>query len=209
VAGHYSKLARELHPELPKELQHLAWLDMDSEAGQEYWEAMNLMGRYAAANHEMIHRTVSKALGAKVLADVENHHNFAWKEIHDSKEVYVHRKGATPADEGVLGIIPGSMATPGYVVRGRGAAESLKSASHGAGRVMSRTKAKETVNWSKVKKSLAEKDITLLSAGVDEAPDVYKDIDEVMRAQTDLVDIVAKFSPKIVKMAPAGEPPED
>src|SRR5690606_35791502 len=122
-------------------------------AGQEYWEAMNLMGRYAAANHEMIHRTVSKALGAKVLADVENHHNFAWKEIHDSKEVYVHRKGATPADEGVLGIIPGSMATPGYVVRGRGAAESLKSATHGAGRVMSRTKAKETVNWSKVKKS--------------------------------------------------------
>lgn len=209
VAGHYSKLARELHPELPKELQHLAWLDMDSEAGQEYWEAMNLMGRYAAANHEMIHRTVAKALGAKVLADVENHHNFAWKEIHDSKEVYVHRKGATPADKGVLGIIPGSMAAPGYVVRGRGAAKSLKSASHGAGRVMSRTKAKETVNWSKVKKNLAEKDITLLSAGVDEAPDVYKDIDEVMRAQTDLVDVVAKFSPRIVKMAPAGEPPED
>jgi len=209
IAGFYSKLARELRPELPKELQHLAWLDMDSEPGQEYWEAMNLMGRYAAANHEMIHRTIAKFLGVKVLADIENHHNFAWKEEHDGKEVIVHRKGATPAGEGVMGIIPGSMATPGYIVRGRGAEASLKSASHGAGRVMSRTKAKQTVNWSKVKKRLAEKDITLMSAGVDEAPEVYKDIDEVMRAQTDLVDIVAKFSPKIVKMAPAGEPAED
>lgn len=209
IAGYYSKLARELRPELPKELQHLAWLDMDSEPGQEYWEAMNLMGRYAAANHELIHRKIAKNLGVKVLADIENHHNFAWKEEHDGKEVYVHRKGATPAGKGVLGIIPGSMATPGYVVRGRGAEASLQSASHGAGRVMSRTKAKETVNWSKVKKRLAEKDITLLSAGVDEAPDVYKDIDVVMRAQQDLVDIIAKFNPKIVKMAPAGEPPED
>lgn len=209
VAGYYSKLAQQLHPELPKELKHLAWLELDSEPGQEYWEAMNLMGRYAAANHAMIHHHVAKALGAKVLADVENHHNFAWKEVHDGREVVVHRKGATPAGKGVLGVIPGSMAAPGFVVRGRGEAQSLESASHGAGRVMSRTKAKETVAWSKVKKNLDAKGVTLISAGIDEAPDVYKDIHEVMRAQTDLVDIVAKFDPKIVKMAPAGEPAED
>ncbi len=209
VANHYSKLARDLHPELPKELKHLAWLDMDSEVGQEYWEAMNLMGRFAAANHEMIHKHIAKHLGVKVLADIENHHNFAWKEEHDGKEVIVHRKGATPAGKGVMGIIPGSMADPGYVVRGKGEALSLESAAHGAGRVMSRTKAKNSITWSSVKKQLDGKGITLLSAGIDEAPDVYKDIDEVMSHQTDLVDIVAKFEPSIVKMAPAGEPPED
>lgn len=209
IAGYYSRLAKSLHPELPRELQHLAWLDMDSAEGQEYWAAMNLMGRYAAANHEKIHEHIAKNLGAKVLADVENHHNFAWKEEHDGKEVIVHRKGATPAGVGVLGVIPGSMADPGYVVRGKGAALSLESASHGAGRVMSRTKAKEKISWTKVRKQLDGKGITLLSAGIDEAPGVYKDIDRVMELQSDLVDVIAKFEPKIVKMAPAGEPPED
>ena len=209
VAGHYSKLAMKLHPELPRELLHLAWLDMDSAEGQEYWYAMNLMGDYAAANHACIHETIRRHLGAKVLADVENHHNFAWKETHDGKDVYVHRKGATPAGEGVLGIIPGSMADPGYVVRGKGDALSLESASHGAGRVMSRKKAKNSITWSSVKKTLADRGVTLISAGIDEAPDVYKDIDAVMAQQTDLVETIARFDPKIVKMAPAGEPPED
>lgn len=209
VAGHYSRRAMALHPELPRELKHLAWLGLDTEEGQDYWAAMNLMGRYAAANHAMIHKHVTRALGAKVLLEIENHHNFAWKEVHDGREVVVHRKGATPAGEGVLGVIPGSMAAPGFVVRGRGAAASLASASHGAGRVMSRTRAKESVTWSSVRKQLAEKGVTLISAGIDEAPDVYKDIHEVMRAQTELVDIVAMFDPKIVKMAPAGEPAED
>src|SRR5947208_14482220 len=100
---------------------------------------MNLMGHYAAANHAMIHQKVIKAAGAKALASVENHHNFAWKEVHDGREMIVHRKGATPAGRGVLGVIPGSMATPGFVVRGKGQAVSLESASHGAGRVRSRT----------------------------------------------------------------------
>ncbi|MCB9639153.1 MAG: RtcB family protein [Myxococcales bacterium] len=209
VASHYSKLAMDLHPELPKELRHLAWLEMDRSEGQEYWAAMQLMGEYAAANHAVIHRSIQKALGVKVLADIENHHNFAWREIHDGKEVYVHRKGATPAGAGVLGIIPGSMSTPAYVVSGKGEPNSLKSASHGAGRLMSRKKAKETFAWSAVKKELRKKGVTLLSAGIDEVPFVYKDIEEVMGAQTDLVDVVARFDPRIVKMAPAGEPPED
>jgi tRNA-splicing ligase RtcB len=209
VASHYSKLARELHPELPKQLQHLAWLDMDSAEGQEYWHAMNMMGRFAAANHEKIHEHIAEALGVDVLADVENHHNFAWKEEHDGKEVIVHRKGATPAGKGILGIIPGSMADPGYVVRGKGEMLSLESASHGAGRVMSRTKAKKKFSWSAVQKQLDGKGVTLLSAGLDESPGVYKDIDRVMELQSDLVDVVAKFEPKLVKMAPSGEPPED
>lgn len=203
VANHYSKLAMELHPELPKELKHLSWLDLDSEAGQEYWEAMNLMGRYAAANHDCIHREVARHLGAEVLAGVENHHNFAWKEEHFGEEVVVHRKGATPAGKGVLGVIPGSMASPAFVVRGLGHEPALRSASHGAGRVMSRGKALATFDWESVKKQLAKAEVTLLSSGLDEVPGVYKDIHEVMRCQQDLVEVLATFHPRIVKMAPA------
>lgn len=209
VANHYSRLAMDLRPELPKELRHLAWLDLNSGAGQEYWQAMQLMGQYAAANHACIHRHVVKALGAKVLLDVENHHNFAWKEEHDGETVIVHRKGATPAGEGVLGIIPGSMGAPGFVVRGKGNEASLKSAAHGAGRRMSRRQAKKSFTWSAVKKYLKERDVVLLSAGLDEVPMAYKDIHEVMAAQSDLVEILARFDPKLVKMAPAGERPED
>ncbi len=209
IAQHYSKLAMELHPELPRDLLHLAWFDLDSEPGKEYWAAMELMGRYAAANHELIHRYVVRNIGAKVLADIENHHNFAWKEIHDGREVIVHRKGATPAEKGVLGLIPGSMATPCYVVRGKGCAESLNSASHGAGRRMSRKKAKEMFTWSDVKKFLKANRVELISAGLDEAPMAYKDIEEVMRAQRDLVDPIGRFDPRLVKMAPGGQRPED
>jgi tRNA-splicing ligase RtcB (3'-phosphate/5'-hydroxy nucleic acid ligase) len=214
VASHYSEVARSLHPELPKELAHLAWLDLDSEPGQEYWAAMELMGRYAAANHALIHRHVAEALGVDVLLDIENHHNFAWRERHTlpdgtTREVVVHRKGATPADKGALGIIPGSMATPGYVVRGKGEPASLNSASHGAGRRMSRAAAKRSYTWEVAKRFLEERRVVLLSAGLDEVPMAYKDIDEVMAAQSDLVEILAKFSPRLVKMAPGDEPPED
>jgi tRNA-splicing ligase RtcB len=209
VAHHYSKMARELHPELPDELQHLAWLDLDSELGREYWAAMELMGAYASANHAVIHREISAALGAPALASIENHHNFAWKEVHDGREVVVHRKGATPAGEGVLGVIPGSMASPGFVVRGKGEATSLESAAHGAGRVMSRRQAHRELDWSDIRVELDEAGVTLLSADVDEAPGVYKDIESVMSHQDDLVEIVARFDPRIVKMAPPGEPPED
>lgn len=210
VCSTYSGIARSRLPSKYAEpFGYLAWLSLDSEAGQEYWEAMNLMGRYAAANHDVIHRLVSKLLGARVIAGVENHHNFAWKEMHQGKELIVHRKGATPAGKGVLGVIPGSMATPGYVVRGRGNEASLLSASHGAGRCMSRNKAKETYRWNSVRKDLEAKGIRVLSAGADEAPGVYKDIESVMAAQADLVDIVARFDPKIVKMCDDGSKAED
>lgn len=209
VANHYSKLAMELHPELPKELRHLAWLDLDTDAGREYWAAMELMGQYASANHAIIHDSIVRHLGARVLAGVENHHNFAWKEVHGGVEVIVHRKGATPAGAGVLGMIPGSMAAPGFVVRGKGSADSLCSAAHGAGRTMSRTAAKNSFRWSHVKKLLEERGVTLLSAGLDEVPMAYKDIHQVMAQQSDLVEIIARFDPAIVRMAPEGERAED
>ena len=104
-------------------------------------------------------RHIAENLGAQVLLDLENHHNFAWKEKHViggvEREVIVHRKGATPAGAGVLGIIPGSMASPGFVVSGKGNPESLNSASHGAGRAMSRKAANEKFNWKDVNRLLA------------------------------------------------------
>jgi tRNA-splicing ligase RtcB len=213
VCDFYSKRAMSRHEHLPKELKQLAWLSLDDADGQEYWAAMNLMGRYAAANHALIHKHIGKKLGAHVLLDIENHHNFAWKERHvvngEEREVIVHRKGATPAGAGVLGVIPGSMASPGYVVRGKGLPESLDSASHGAGRVMSRSKAMQSFTWSATKKLLAERGVQLLSAGLDEVPGVYKDIHAVMAAQTDLVEVLGQFDPKLVKMCPPGERAED
>jgi tRNA-splicing ligase RtcB len=209
VADFYSRLARDLHPELPSELRYLAWLDLNSEPGQEYWYAMNLMGKFAHANHDLIHQRVAKHLGTKPIAGVENHHNFAWKETHGGRELIVHRKGATPAGAGVLGVIPGSMASPGFVVRGKGVEASLASASHGAGRRMSRTAAREQYRWSHIKPLLEERGVNLLSAGIDENPHAYKDINVVMQQQADLVDVLARFDPKIVKMADAGEKPED
>ncbi|MDX1371837.1 MAG: RtcB family protein, partial [Nitrososphaeraceae archaeon] len=135
-------------------------------------------------------------------------HN-CWKETYDGEELYVHRKGATPAGKSVFGIIPGSMGDPGYVVKGKGNADSLNSASHGAGRRMSRRQAKDSFRWKEVNKYLEERNVKLISAGLDEVPMAYKNIDEVMANQTDLVDVVARFDPRLVKMAPAGEKPED
>jgi tRNA-splicing ligase RtcB (3'-phosphate/5'-hydroxy nucleic acid ligase) len=213
VCEFYSKRAMARHEHLPKQLKHLAWLSLADADGQEYWAAMLLMGHYAAANHALIHHHIARKLGADVVLDIENHHNFAWKETHqvggEEREVIVHRKGATPAGAGVLGIIPGSMASPGYVVRGKGSPESLHSASHGAGRVMSRTKAMQTFTWSATRKLLAERGVELLSAGLDEVPGVYKDIHAVMAAQIDLVEVLGQFDPRLVKMCPAGDRAED
>lgn len=213
VCDHYSKLAFAQFKGLPNELKRLAWLSLDSPEGQEYWAAMELMGRYAAANHSCVHRHIAQHLGAQVLLDLENHHNFAWKERHVidgvERDVIVHRKGATPAGEGVLGIIPGSMASPGYVVSGKGKPDSLNSASHGAGRAMSRKAANEKFNWKDVNRFLRERGVTLISAGLDEVPFAYKNIREVMAAQHDLVKVLGQFDPKLVKMAPSGERPED
>ncbi len=209
VCSTYSNIARAQLPKRYEELGRLAWLSLDTQEGQEYWEAMNLMGRYASANHDVIHRLVSKLLGAQIVAGVENHHNFAWKEYHAGREVIVHRKGATPASAGEIGVIPGSMADPTYIVRGLGNEESLNSSSHGAGRCMSRKKAKATYNFQAVRKDLEKKGIHIMAAGADEVPSVYKNIDDVMRAQADLVEAIARFDPKIVRMCGDGSKAED
>lgn len=200
IAQHYTKVAMEKCP-LPKDARHLAWLSLDDEAGIEYWLAMNLAGDYASANHRHIHLRMAKALGLEPIAKVENHHNFAWKEtLANGKEVIVHRKGATPAGEGVLGIIPGSMTAPGFIVRGRGEHQSINSASHGAGRQMSRRKAKEAVNRDLLDKHLDKHNVELIGGGLDEAPMAYKNIEQVMAFQQDLVDVIGTFLPKIVRM---------
>jgi len=203
IAGHYTRLAKEVC-KLPKEAINLAYLDLDSEAGQEYWLAMNLAGDYASACHEVIHQKLTRAIGGQLLAKVENHHNFAWKETWNGEEVVVHRKGATPAGKGVMGIIPGSMTAPGFLVRGRGAVDAIQSASHGAGRQLSRTKAIQQITKEEMRAMLKQHGVTLIGAGLDEAPMAYKDIHKVMSAQTELVDVVATFQPKMVRMADDG-----
>jgi tRNA-splicing ligase RtcB (3'-phosphate/5'-hydroxy nucleic acid ligase) len=209
VCDTFSRMAQAQLPKRYADLRRLAWLSLDSEAGQEYWAAMYLMGEYAAANHAVIHKSVTKLLGAAIIGGVENHHNFAWKERHRGRELVVHRKGATPAGAGVLGVIPGTMADPAFVVRGRGNPQSLNSASHGAGRRMSRKKALDMFRIQTVRKELEERGVHVIAAGSDEVPGVYKDIREVMAAQEDLVEIVAQFDPKIVRMCGDGSKAED
>jgi tRNA-splicing ligase RtcB len=200
LASHFTELAKQFC-KLPKGAINLAWLDLDTEEGQAYWLAMNLAGDYAKACHDDIHHRIVKSLGAKVLAKVENHHNFAWKEtLPNGDTAIVHRKGATPAKAGEMGVIPGSMLQPGFVVRGKGHASALNSASHGAGRRLSRGMANASFTRSHMLRQLDKQGIALIGGNPDEAPDAYKDIHEVMAAQSDLVEIVAKFQPKIVRM---------
>lgn len=199
IANHYTKLAISKR-RLPLEAKNLAWLSLDEAEGIEYWNAMNLAGDYASACHHVIHEKIAKQLGRSPLKMVENHHNFAWKETWNGREVIVHRKGATPAGKGVLGIIPGSMTADGFIVKGKGEIGAVNSASHGAGRKLSRTKAINTVTNKQFKEELEKFGVKLLGGGLDESPFAYKDINVVMQSQESLVDIVGKFTPKIVKM---------
>lgn len=201
IANHYTQVAMRKRNTLPKELKQLSWLGLDEPEGMEYWAAMNLAGDYASANHRHIHERVERALRSSCLLRVENHHNFAWEEeLADGRKAIVHRKGATPAQEGLLGIIPGSMTAPAYLVRGKGAKDALQSASHGAGRRFSRKQAKESYSKAEFKKHLQEMQVELLSAGLDEAPFAYKDIREIIQAQGQLLEVLARFYPKIVRM---------
>jgi tRNA-splicing ligase RtcB (3'-phosphate/5'-hydroxy nucleic acid ligase) len=199
IANHYTKIAKQKR-RLPGEAGNLAWLSLEEEEGIEYWIAMNLAGDYASACHHIIHEKIAKQLGRRPLKMVENHHNFAWKEKHEGREVIVHRKGATPAGKDVLGIIPGSMTAAGFIVKGKGEEASVNSASHGAGRRMSRTAALQSIMQDAMKDELNKHGVKLLGGGLDEAPFAYKDIEEVMKSQKQLVDVVGKFIPKIVKM---------
>ncbi len=200
IAQHYTQLAMK-NCKLPKQAQHLAWFDLDSEAGIEYWRAMNLAGDYARACHERIRINLCKALDLYVIKTIENHHNFAWSETSESGEkIIIHRKGATPAGLGEAGIIPGNMIDPGYIVTGKGEKASLCSASHGAGRKMSRSQARESITSSSLRKMLSGKGVTLIGGSPEESPLAYKNIDEVMGNQKMLVKTEGKFYPRIVRM---------
>lgn len=203
IANHYTKIAIEKR-KLPGEAKNLAWLDLHEAEGQEYWLAMNLAGDYASACHHIIHRKIAKQLGRSPIKMVENHHNFAWKEMYDGEELIVHRKGATPAGKDVLGIIPGSMSANGFIVKGMGHTGAIHSAAHGAGRKMSRSAAISSITHKAMRETLDKAGVTLLGGGLDEAPFAYKDIHTVMAAQTELVDIVGSFAPRIVKMCSDG-----
>lgn len=200
VCKHYTQLAKD-KLELSGESARLAWLDLDSEEGQEYWMAMQLAGDYSHANHWIIHQRLAKAFGEKPVTIIENHHNFAWREkLADGEEIIIHRKGATPAGIGDIGIIPGTMASPAFIVTGKGNNDSMQSAAHGAGRLMSRNQAKQTFTDSQMKKYLLEQGVELIGGGTDESPLAYKDISEVMKHQKDLVEILGVFHPRIVRM---------
>jgi tRNA-splicing ligase RtcB len=204
IANHYTKIAKQKR-RLPGEANNLAWLTLDEQEGIEYWMAMNVAGDYASACHHIIHEKIAKQLGRQPLRMVENHHNFAWKETlsgveGENKEVIVHRKGATPAGKDVLGIIPGSMTAAGYIVKGKGQEAAVNSASHGAGRKMSRSMAMKSITHHALKDELQKNGVKLIGGGLDEAPFAYKDIEMVMQSQKALVDVVGKFTPKIVKM---------
>ncbi|AWN22005.1 RNA-splicing ligase RtcB [Deinococcus irradiatisoli] len=205
VAGHFTKLAEQRHAALDPAARKLAWLPLDSDEGAAYWQAMTLAGHYALANHQQIHARISRALNEAPLLSVRNSHNLAWKEPLEDSELIVHRKGATPAAAGQLGLIPGSMADPAYLVRGRGYAPALASASHGAGRQLGRNAARAALSKTEVADYLAQRGVTLLGGGIDEAPQAYKRIEDVMAAQSDLVDVLGEFMPKVVRMDSGGQ----
>ncbi|EYB67560.1 RtcB protein [Deinococcus phoenicis] len=205
VANHFTRLAQALHPTLDPAARKLAWLPLDSEEGQAYWQAMNLAGRYALANHDLIHARLARALGVTPAASVGNSHNLAWQQRVGEHDLIVHRKGATPAERGQLGLIPGSMADPGFVVRGLGNEGALASASHGAGRQMGRKAAANTLAKRDVQAYLKERGVTLIGGGIDEAPQAYKRIENVLARQSDLVEVVAQFTPKVVRMDTGSE----
>ncbi|HEX9440065.1 MAG TPA: RtcB family protein [Roseiflexaceae bacterium] len=205
IASHYMRLAAQetaRHAQVPKMYE---WLDLDGEAGQEYWQAMELAGAFAQANHEVIHTAFARRAGLTPIATIQNHHNFAWKE----GDLVIHRKGATPAEPGVLGVIPGSMGTPSYLVAGRGQPDALSSASHGAGRRGSRTTARNSISLRDARDFLKQQDVLVEGLSVDEAPEAYKDIERIMGLQVDagLIEILARMRPVAVIMA--GEAGDD
>ena len=200
IANHYARLAALETALVAKVPKMYEWLSLDADAGREYWAAMELAGDFAQANHEVIHAAFAKRSGLTAFQTVQNHHNFAWK---DGPDRVIHRKGATPAEAGVLGVIPGSMGSASYLVRGEGQAEALNSASHGAGRVGSRTAVRDEISLGDVRRFLKREDILVEGLTAEEAPAAYKDIERVLRIQTEagLVTPLARMKPIAVIMA--------
>lgn len=198
IATHYTKLAdaetKRIARGIPK---GYGWLDMNKDSGREYWEAMQLMGRYALANHEIIHDSFASHAGLKRVDRTWNRHNFVW----DNERGFVHRKGATPAAKGQWGIIPGTSGTNSYLVRGLGNHLSYESSSHGAGRPYSRTEAKKRHDAERIDKHMEENGILTYGLAADETFAAYKDIEKVIDLQDGiLLEKVAVMQPKVVIM---------
>jgi tRNA-splicing ligase RtcB (3'-phosphate/5'-hydroxy nucleic acid ligase) len=202
-------------------------LPLDTPVGQDYWHLMNLAGRYAYAGREWVARKVVEMLGAREVELVHNHHNFAWKEVHDGEELIVVRKGATPAFPGQKGFIGGSMGDDAVIVQGTPSADpavnglqrdALFSTVHGAGRIMSRTAAagkrnRKTgrvlspgrVTPEMMQSWVREKGVILRGGGLDESPHVYRRLPEVLAAQGSTIEVLHTLRPLIVVMAGADE----
>ena len=200
LANHYIRLAAQETAPMARVPKMYEWLSLDTDAGREYWSAMELAGDFAQASHEVIHAAFEQRTGLTAFRTVQNHHNFAWK---DGPDRVIHRKGATPAEKGVLGVIPGSMGSASYLVRGEGRPESLHSASHGAGRVGSRASVRDRISLGEVKRRLKQQDILVAGLTAEEAPPAYKNIDHVLQIQVEagLITPLARMFPIAVIMA--------
>jgi tRNA-splicing ligase RtcB len=198
-------------------------LRLDQALGDGYWSLMNLAGRYAYAGREWVARDVVSILGARELELVHNHHNFAWKERHDGRQMVVVRKGATPAFPGQKGFVGGSMGDNAVILEGvesNLSRQALYSTVHGAGRVMSRTQAAGKkkgwgprakivspglISWEMVNEWLGPRGIILRGGGLDEAPQAYRRLPDVIADQGDTVRVVRTLRPLIVVMAGENE----
>lgn len=195
-------------------------LDLNSELGDMYERAMKLAGKYAYAGRDYVINQVLTILGAQATFEVHNHHNYAWREEHNGKEYVVVRKGATPSAPGQLGFIGGSMGDISVIVRGNDSEENkdaFYSTVHGAGRIMSRTEAAGKMNWktrkrsggkitpAQMKKAIDEFGVELRGAGTDESPFVYKNLQDVLNAHQETIDVLHVLKPVGVCMAGANE----
>ncbi len=202
-------------------------LDVNSQLGQDYLACMNLAGRYAYAGRDWVCAEVAKILGTGIVAEVHNHHNFAWEEEHGGEKLWVVRKGATPARPGQQGFVGGTMGENSVILEGVEGVESpegalsLYSTVHGAGRVMSRTEAAGKSKWIKGVKTRVSAGkvsqemmddwvktragVELRGAGLDESPHCYKRLAEVLHSHRDSVRILHTLTPLGVAMAGAGE----
>ena len=205
TAQEYHRIAKTICEKRKVDLpdKDLSYLSFDSVEGGDYFEAMNYCLEFARANRAMMMTRLSEILsavtGGVIEYEINIHHNYAALETHFGHEVLVHRKGATRATKDLTGIIPGSMGTSSYIVKGLGNPESFQSCSHGAGRRMGRKAATRSLNLAEEQKKMEGIVHGLRTVkGLDEAPGAYKDINEVMENQKDLVEIAVRLKPLAV-----------